>query len=84
MNTLFKLCESLVFVDDFRQIWRELDEATAQRIAAEAEEPPAAHVSSLSIFKPHNAIGFAVHIPQVKQQSEHFGYFLRISMSKTA
>ncbi len=84
MNTLFRLCESLVFIDDFRQMWRELDETTTQRIAFEAEESTAAHVSSLLIFKPHNVIGFVVHIPQAKQQSEHFGYFVRIGMSKTA
>src|SRR6266511_801628 len=46
MNTLYRFSESLIFVDDFRRMWRKLDERTTREIATEIEDTTAAHVSS--------------------------------------
>jgi len=46
MNTLYRFSESLVFVDDFRKMWRKLDEPTTREIVTESEEITAAQVSS--------------------------------------
>ena len=44
MNTLFRLSESLKAVDDFRRMWRKLDESESEVIAKHAEETTAAKV----------------------------------------
>ncbi|KAJ2922727.1 hypothetical protein H1R20_g14365, partial [Candolleomyces eurysporus] len=42
MNTLFRLSESLKAVDNFRRMWRELDQSESNVIAKHAEESTAA------------------------------------------
>ena len=47
MNTLFRFSESLAAVEDFRQMWRTLDEPSSQRIVSEAEKVTTVQVCSL-------------------------------------
>jgi len=37
INTLFRFSESLAAVEDFRQMWRELDASIAEKIVTETE-----------------------------------------------
>jgi ERO1-like protein beta len=47
MNTLFRFSESLASIEQFRKMWRELDQDESERIALETEKNTASHVSPL-------------------------------------
>ncbi|KAF9523998.1 endoplasmic reticulum Oxidoreductin 1-domain-containing protein [Crepidotus variabilis] len=48
MNTLFRFSESLHAVEKFREMWRDLDETTTEKLVTEAEESAAPHPRSKS------------------------------------
>lgn len=47
MNTLFRFSESLHAVEEFRRMWRALDQAEANKIVLKAEKATAEHVNIL-------------------------------------
>ncbi|KDR75235.1 hypothetical protein GALMADRAFT_249218 [Galerina marginata CBS 339.88] len=43
LNTLFRFSESLYFVEDFRRMWRELDQSATEKILSQTETTTAHH-----------------------------------------